>query len=718
MLILKSRPVGTGGLQTCQPNPNTHSTIHVTEFTYLRCQHFLLILLLSGLTACDNLGNESPQQLSEISNNQVPFTVAATDTVPRSWFSAGKGAFDGEWQAYGADIGSTKYTSLDQINAENVDLLEIAWRRPALDPYYNELNPNQRYSSNWNGSPIVQNGIAYITNGVGLVEAFNPGNGETLWVQEPVGGAEGLPGAPTRGAAYWSEGDDQRIFVQRGTFLYALNALTGDYVDGFGDSGRVSLQRIPAEFERYRWGGVPMVVRDVVVTGQAMSDTFANKEAFRGDVHAFDARTGKLRWTFNTIPQEGQFGTDTWQDRSWSYTGHSPVWALFSADAELGMVYMPISSSTNDMYGGHRLGDNLFSQSIVAVDVETGERVWHFQTVHHGLWDFDPPAAPILMDITVDGEDIRAVAQLTKQGFVFVFDRITGQPVWDIEERPVPQSDVPGEITSPTQPFPTRPAAFDRQGAVVENLIDFTPELRAEALQIFNKYVTGPLFTPPSIRTETGTQGTIQLPGSQGGADVQGAAFDPDTGYLYIPSITSPFVADLLPGNPEITDLAFTMGSRRWIAGPRGLPLFKPPYGRITAINMNTGEHIWMVPNGYGPVDHPAIAHLGIEKLGVPGRPVPLLTSTLLFIGEGLTNLRPGGRIPPDMPVAIATNSGGPYFRAYDKITGDVLWEKVLEAGTTNAPISYIYEGRQYLLVAIGDRNHSPELLAFALPAN
>ncbi|MCG8414284.1 MAG: PQQ-binding-like beta-propeller repeat protein, partial [Pseudomonadales bacterium] len=502
----------------------------------------------------------------------------------------------------------------------------------------------------------------------------------------------------------------------RGTYLYALDAETGAAVAEFGDNGRVSLQLIPAEFERFRWGGVPMVVRDVVIIGQAMSDTFSNKEAFRGDVHAFDARTGELRWTYNTIPQEGQFGTDTWQDRSWSYTGHAPVWALFSADEELGMVYMPISSSTNDMYGGHRLGDNLFSQSIVAVDAETGERVWHYQTVHHGLWDYDPPAAPILMDITVEGQEIKAVAQLTKQAFVFVFDRVTGEPVWDIEERPVPQSDVPGEVTAATQPFPTRPAPFDRQGAIEENLIDFTPELRAEALEIFNNYVTGPLFTPPSLRTENGTQGTIQLPGSQGGADVQGAAFDPETGYLYIPSITSPFVADLLPGDPEVTNLAYTKGSRRWIAGPRGLPLFKPPYGRITAIDMNTGEHVWMVPNGYGPIDNPAIAHLNLEKLGVPGRPTPLLTSTLLFIGEGLTNQRPGGRIPPNMPVEIATNSGGPHFRAYDKNTGDVIWETVLEAGTTNAPISYMYEGKQYLLVAIGDREHSPELLAFTLP--
>ncbi len=672
----------------------------------------LLGLFLTLLIGCDSSNESTPASPNEVTQTTEP----ASELEARTWSPAGQGALNGEWQAYGADTGATKYTGLDQINAENVDSLEVVWRRPALDEYYVDLNPNQRYSTNWNGAPIVKDGIAYITNGVGLVEAFDPGTGETIWTQEPVDGVEGLPGAPTRGAAYWGDGADERIFVQRGTYLYALNADTGEAVSEFGENGRVSLQLIPAEFERFRWGGVPMVVRDVVVIGQAMSDTFSNKEAFRGDVHAFDVRTGELRWTYNTIPQEGQFGTDTWQDRSWSYTGHAPVWALFSADEELGMVYMPISSSTNDMYGGHRLGDNLFSQSIVAVDAETGDRVWHFQTVHHGLWDYDPPAAPILMDINVEGRDIKAVAQLTKQAFVFVFDRETGEPVWEIEERPVPQSDVPGEVTAATQPFPTKPAPFDRQGAVEENLIDFTPELRAEALEIFNNYVTGPLFTPPSIRTENGTQGTIQLPGSQGGADVQGAAFDPETGYLYVPSITSPFVADLLPGDPEVTNLTYTKGSRRWIAGPQGLPLFKPPYGRITAIDMNTGEHVWMVPNGYGPIDNPAIAHLNLEKLGVPGRPTPLLTSTLLFLGEGLTNQRPGGRIPPNMPVEIATNSGGPHFRAYDKQTGDVIWETVLEAGTTNAPVSYMHEGRQFILVAIGDRAHSPELLAFALP--
>ena len=692
----------------------TFSTIVTIKMILSRAFNRTLILTpLILAVGCDS----QPPSSEGLSPAAQP-NSEGENTAAIEYPKAGMGTTPGEWDAYGADIGSTKYTPLDQINADNIDSLEIVWRRPALDEYYVNINPRQRYSNTWNAAPIVKNGVAYVTNGVGLVEAFDPGTGETIWIQEPPGGADGLPGAPTRGVAYWTDGDDERIIVQRGTYLYALNAESGELYPDFGANGRVDLQFMPPEFERYRWGGVPMVVRDVIVLGQSMSDTFDAKEAYRGDVHAFDVRTGEELWTFNTIPQEGQFGTETWQDRSWSYTGHAPVWALFSADAELGMVYMPISSSTNDMYGGHRIGDNLFSQSLVAVDVETGERVWHFQTVHHGLWDYDPPAAPILMDITVDGREIKAITQLTKQAFAFVFDRETGEPVWEIEERPVPQSTVPGEVTSPTQPFPTKPAPFDRQGATEENLIDFTPELRAEALAIFENYVTGPVFTPPSVATENGTQGTIQLPGSQGGADVQGAAFDPETGYLYIPSITSPFVADIFPGDPDNTNLAYTKGSRRWIAGPQGLPLFKPPYGRITAIDMNTGEHVWMVANGDGPIDNPAIAHLNLEKLGVPGRPAPLVTGSLLFVGEGLTNLRPGGRIPFDMPVEIATNSGGPWFRAYDKQTGETVWEIELEAGTTSPPVSYLHDGEQYLLVSIGDRSHSPEMVAFKLSNN
>ena len=632
---------------------------------------------------------------------------------------AQRGATAGQWTVYGGDLGATKYSPLDQITKENVGELRIAWERPAVDQSILDRVPDLSYGGRFTSTPLMIDGVLYTTNGVGLVEAFDAGTGETLWVQEPM---DELPaayrGTVTRGVGYWTDGSDQRIIVQRGQWLIALNAQTGQPYPDFGDGGRVSLTTGLAEGARYRWSGAPTVIRDVIVVGQSMSDTFITKEDIRGDVRAFDARTGALRWVFHTVPQAGEFGTDTWEDGSWEYTGHAPVWSLFSADEELGYLYMPVTSSTNDMYGGHRVGDNLFSQSIVCVEAETGERVWHFQTVHHGLWDYDPPAAPILMDLTVDGREIKAVVQLTKQAFAFAFDRVTGEPIWPIEERPVPQSIVPGEVTSPTQPFPTRPPAFDRQGSTIDNLIDFTPELRQEAIAITERYTIGPLFTPPSVRDDgpDGNLGTIQLPGSQGGADVQGAAFDPETNYLYIPSITAPFVADVLEGNPDRTNLSYVKGTRLWIGGPRGLPLFKPPYGRITAIDMNRGEVVWQVTNGDGPRDHPAIRHLNLGALGHPGRPYPLATRTLLFVGEG-SGQGGGGRVPDEMPPEIVTNFGDPFFRAYDKATGEVVWEVEMPAGTSGAPVTYMHEGKQYVVVAIaGTDDAPPRFVAFALP--
>lgn len=633
---------------------------------------------------------------------------------------AQQGSRDGEWRHYAGDLGATKFAPLDQISRDNVDQLQVAWERAAVDQSILEIVPDLSYGNNFIAAPLMVDGILYSPNGVGLVEAFDPATGDTIWVQEPFDSAPAAyRGSVTRGVAHWTDGNDQRIIVQRGQWLIALDGKTGRPYEDFGQGGRVDLTTGLADGARYRWGGAPTVVRDVIVVGQSMSDTFVTKEDIRGDVRAFDVRTGELRWVFHTIPQAGEFGTDTWDDESWQYSGHAPVWALFSADEELGYVYLPISSSTNDMYGGHRGGDNLFSQTLVCVDASTGERVWHYQIVHHGLWDYDLPAAPILMNLEVDGREIKAVTQITKQAFAFVFDRETGEPVWPIEERPVLQSMVPGERTSPTQPFPTKPPAFDRQGATVENLIDFTPELRAEALEIVERYTIGPMFTPPTVRTDgpTGNLGTIQLPGSQGGADVQGAAFDPTTNILYVPSITSPFVADILEGNPDRTNLDFVKGTRLWIGGPRGLPLFKPPYGRITAIDMNRGEIVWQVANGHGPRNHPAIRHLNLGRLGRPGRPSPLATATLLFIGEGSDARNSGGRVPDGMPPEIVTNYGEPWFRAYDKETGEVVWEHELPSGTTGAPVSYMHEGKQYVVVGIaGKEGMPPRFVAFSLP--
>ncbi|HLF11298.1 MAG TPA: PQQ-binding-like beta-propeller repeat protein [Gammaproteobacteria bacterium] len=633
--------------------------------------------------------------------------------------SAQQGATNGQWRSYNGDSGATKYSALDQIDASNASRLKIAWRRPAVDASILEQMPGLRFGNSFRATPLMIDGVLYSPNGIGFVEAFDAGSGRTLWVEAPLDqGPNRYGGGSTRGAAYWTDGDDRRILVQRGEYLMALNAETGAHYPDFGDGGRVNLSKDLERGLTHTWSGVPFVVGDIAVIGHTTNDTFDSKEAARGDVRAYDVRTGELRWKFHVIPQQGEFGTDTWEDDSWIYSGHASVWSLFSADEELGYLYMPLSSATSDMYGGHRPGDNLFSQSLVCVDAQTGKRIWHYQTVHHDLWDFDLPAAPVLMDIEVGGESIKAVAQVTKQGFVFVFDRVTGEPVWPIEERPVPQSDVPGERTAATQPFPTKPPAFERQGSTADNLIDFTPELRAEALAIASRYTTGPLFTPPSIRDDgpDGNLGTIQLPGSQGGSNWHGAAFDPETQRFYVPSLIAPFVADIEPGDPAVTNLRYIKGTRLWMGGPQGLPLFKPPYGRITAFDMHAGEIVWQVANGDGPRDHPAIKHLNLGPLGNPGRAAPLLTKTLLFVGEGSPVMIVAFRIQPGQPLETAPSYGEPFFRAYDKDSGEVVAEIELPAGTTGAPMTYMHEGKQFIVVAVGGVEEPPEWVALSLP--
>ena len=437
-------------------------------------------------------------------------------------------------------------------------------------------------------------------------------------------------------------------------------------------------------------------------------------------VQAFDVRTGKPRWRFNPIPRPGEVGSETWENDSWSYSGDANMWSLISVDEGEGLAYLPLTSPTSDMFGGHRPGDNLFANTLVCVRCADGQRVWHYQIVHHDLWDYDLPAAPILVDIRVDNKPIRAVVQLTKQAFAFVFDRATGRPVWPIEERPVPASDVPGERTARTQPFPTKPPPFDRQGASIDDLIDFTPELRAEATALLKFYRVGPLFTPPSIRSgdPNGRRGTIQLPGSVGGADWQSGAFDPETGVLYVQSITTPFTADILKPDPQKSNLDYVSGTRAWTPGPQGLPLFKPPYGRITAIDLNKGEQLWMTPNGDGPRDHPLLKPLNLPPLGSPGRSSPLVTKTLVFLGEGDPVMAAlGSRLPPEMPPTIAPGYGGRKFRAFDKATGQVVWEMELPAGITGAPMTYMFEGKQYVVAATGSRDpQATGFIALSLP--
>ena len=469
----------------------------------------------------------------------------------------------GEWRVHGGDSGFTRYAALDQINAETVNDLEIVWRRGAVDSSLHARWPDLQYSNQLRSTPVMVDGVLYASNGIGMVEAFDPATGETVWVQElPFLGEETPRGAANRGVGFWEDdsGENRRILSVRPPYLLATDIDTGRLVPEFGDGGKVDL-RVYAdttELIDYNYTSPPLVVRDVVVVGQAMADHPLTKEQRPGYVRAYDVRTGERRWTWNPIPRAGEPGVETWLDDSWEYSGMGNVWTMMSADEELGLVYLPTGAPSNDMYGGHRPGNNLYANSLVCVRADTGEMVWYFQTVHHDLWDYDNNVAPILMDITVDGREIKAVVQLTKQAMAYTFDRVTGEPVWPIIERPVPGSDTPGEWISPTQPFPTKPAPFDVHGISVDTLIDFTPELRAEATEIAAPFVLGQIFTPPSIRGDGDgdRKGTLQLPGSVGGAEWGGAAADPN-GILYVNSNEMAWRISL---NPTITEEELAQG--------------------------------------------------------------------------------------------------------------------------------------------------------------
>ncbi|MCI0485983.1 MAG: pyrroloquinoline quinone-dependent dehydrogenase [Blastocatellia bacterium] len=614
-----------------------------------------------------------------------------------------KGA--GEWRYYGGDPGSTKYSPLDQINKENVARLKIAWTWDSPDLLLQKEN-RMLGSLAYEATPLMVGGTLYTSTSLCQVAAIDAETGQTKWVFNPEAYKVGRPtnlGFLHRGVSYWTDGRQQRLFIATSdAYLWAIDAKTGKAVSDFGEGGKVDLTKaIPyaQNARNYAVTSPVLICRDVVMIGASISDGPVNKEAPRGDIQAFDVRTGKPLWVFHSIPQAGEFGNDTWENDSWKYTGNTNVWTLMSADEELGYVYLPFGTPTNDWYGGHRLGDNLFAESIVCLEAKTGKRVWHFQTVHHGLWDYDLPAAPVLCDIKVNGRTIKAVAQITKTGFTFVFDRKTGKPVWPIEERAVPQSTIAGERTSPTQPFPTRPAPFERQGATEENLIDFSPELREEAKKILEKYEHGPMFTPPSEK------GTINLPGWGGGGNWWGAAFDPETGLFYIPSISFPIVVKLIKPDAARSNFNYIRGGGGLGAtaeGPRGLPLFKPPYGRITAINLNTGEHAWMIPHGDGARKRVSeIVGKDVGSLGSGGGG-PLLTKTLLFIGQGA-----GGR-------GARAGGGANVLRAFDKATGKVIAEIELPAIPTGTPMTYMMGGRQYIVLATGDGR----MVALALPSN
>ncbi len=649
------------------------------------------------------------------------FLLSASVIIQGNFVRAQSGSADGEWPSYAADAGSTKYTSLDQINADNFDQLEIAWRWTSIDgdvdleAIMGDAAEDISFGR-LQATPLMIDGVLYIITALNQAAAINAATGELLWSFDPQSYLSGYSISPLgyhhRGAAYWSDGEENGeariLYASNDGYLFSLNAENGEADTNFA-GGRIDMTEGIPRADRsildYS-GAVPLgtvspaiVVGDILVVNQITSNRPHYKERPPTFVRGYNIRSGELAWTFNTIPQAGEFGVDTWQEESWRYTGNGGVWTQMSADLDLGYVYLPTEAPTNDYYGGHRPGDNLFTQSVVAVDAATGERVWHFQMIHHGLWDYDTPAAPNLMNINVDGREIRALAQVTKQGWAYVFDRATGVPVWPMPERPVPQGLIPGERTSPTQPFPSKPPAFAVQGLTVDDLIDFTPELRAEAMEIIDDYVYGPIFTPASLPDEaSGKRGSIFVPSAGGGANWPGAGFDPETNVLFVPSSNGAFTPFMGTLPEDESNFRYYRLQNRGVPGPRGLPLLKPPYSTITAFDMNAGEILWQVANGEGSArveNNPAVEGIDLPPLGGGGRHPVLVTSTLLIHGKD--------------------EGYGPKLVARSKETGEELTTIDLPGAPQSSPMSFAIDGRQYIALGV-NASPTPELIVYALP--
>lgn len=609
-----------------------------------------------------------------------------------------------DWPVYGGDPGGMKFSPLTEINRENVERLELSWswrtdEKPipmARVPFADQGVRPGRFQA----TPLVVNDTLYVTTAYTRVVALDANTGREIWSYDPKVYEWGqLPrgcGFCHHGVAMWTDGTERRIFINTRWRLIALDASTGKPIHSFGDNGEVDLtENLVWEVNKLHYTNTspPVIYNDLVIVGSGMPDNRVYKRNPPGDVQAFDVRTGKRAWRFNTIPQEGEFGNETWEDRSWAYTGSTNIWGPFTVDVDRGLVYLPVTTPNNDFYGGHRKGDNLFAEAVVCLDANTGERVWHFQTVHHGVWDYDLPAPPNLVTINVDGRRIDAVAVVAKTGFTYVFDRVTGEPVWPIEERPVAPSDVPGERLSPTQPFPTKPPPFGKQGFTEDDLIDFTPELKAKALEAIKDYRIGPMFTPPSL------EGTLLMPGVWGVANWGGAAFDPETAILYVRGTNWPFLFQLGEPEPETADADFVLVGSGMLQVADGLPIHKPPYATVTAIDLNEGEHVWQIPLGDATQirKHPLLRDLDLPPLGMGpprhGASGPLVTAGgLLFISGGSTELY-----------------------AFDKTTGETLWYADVGEGGFGSPMTYrTSSGRQFVVIATGWED--AQLKAFAMP--
>jgi len=653
---------------------------------------------------------------------------------------------DSEWPTYGADLANTRYRPLDQINASNFNKLAVAWR-------FKTDNLGTRPEGKLEGTPLMVNGVLYATAGTRrAVVALDAATGELLWTHSEREGPRGAA-APRqlsgRGLAYWSDGKEERIlYVTPGYRLIALDAKTGAPVPSFGTNGVVDLkvgvisgagQQIDLVAGEIGLHSTPIVAKDTVIIGSAFrSGATPKKHAnSKGLVHAFDVRTGKSLWIFRTIPAPGEYGNDTWLDNSWSENGNTGVWTQMAVDEDLGLAYLPVELPTGDYYGGHRPGKGLFGESLVAVDLKTGQRKWHFQLIHHGLWDMDIASPPILTDIMVNGRTIKAVAQPTKQDILYVFDRVSGQPIWPIEERPVEKGNVPGEWYSPTQPIPTKPRAYARNGVSTDDLINFTPALRGEALETVSKYKIGPVYTPPVVSKAEGPLATLTLGTANGGSNWPGGSFDPETHILYVHACNAclvPLSLVLSPG-PEFSDMKYVSGVAGQTvtakpgaggaagadapqavgddAGPalnlkvQGLPLIKPPYGTISAINMNTGDILWQIAHGDTPDEvrnNPVLKGLDIPRTGQNGIIGILTTKTLIIAGDPLATTTP-------------SHPKGALLHAYDKATGNEVGAVYLPAQQSGSPMTYMLNGKQYIVVAVSSNSYSGEYIAFTLPA-
>jgi len=632
--------------------------------------------------------------------------------------SAQEGTANGEWRSYAGNVTGTRYSALDQITAENFSDLEVAWRLKTAN-----LGPNPEF--NYQSTPLMVDGVIFTTGGTRRsVVAADAATGELLWLHRLDEGERGAA-APRRlsgrGLAYWdNDGVGRIVYVTPGYRLIMLDAATGLRLNDFGTDGIVDLkqnmdQDIDLVTGEVGLHATPLVVGNTIIIGAAHLPGSRPRSMtnVKGYIRGFDAHSGERKWIFHTIPGGDEYGNDTWLNDSWRYTGNAGVWGQISADPELGIVYLPTEMPTNDYYGGHRHGDNLFANSLVAVDIDTGERLWHYQFVHHDVWDWDIPCAPILVDITVDGREIKAIAQPTKQSWLYVFDRVTGEPVWPIEEQPVDPSDVPGALLAPTQPFPTRPPAYDRQGVSLDDLVDFTPEIKRRAEEVVARFRIGPIFTPPSVATPDGTLGTLMLPSTGGGINWPGGSFDPETGIAYLYSTTVVSALGLF-NDPEQSDMNFIRGTPRGVnpalaaLNVDGIPLIKPPWGRITAIDLNKGEILWQAAHGDTPDynrNHPLLDGVDIPRTGRVGRVGTVVTKTLVIAGE------------PEM-ATTETGERGAMLRAYDKSSGAEVGAVYMPAPVTGAPMTYMDDGQQYIVVAISSGGFAGELIAFRLPAS